>query len=489
MTDEFDVTKERDLYKEWRPYWTMFADFNEFGPNVLRSGAYLHAHPREIEADFTNRCKRADNYNLIPEIVQTYRGYQFSKAAAREYDGSNYAKQIEQFLNDCNGSGLSLDDFMQHFAYEDALVYGWTELFVDMPQGSEIGDKPVTAQQAANAGLLPYVRSISPLLRSNWGTDQNGNYLWAVLKELGVETETPATEPVGAGTYLVLKRDGWDRYSAEGKDGKFEISGTNTYALGGVPLIPLYHEKSRKFKRFGVSLLNEAAPIAQAILNLISQQEQDIFASFSLLAIQTDSTLDGPNELGTSRIMAYALEAKNAPQYITVPVEHIKIKQEVIEGKIEHMLRKAKLSVALGELSTKTKSGIAGEVERMELFTYLSAMARHMEAAELRMIALVCSWHAGKEVKPADTGYKVHYNDEFTLEAIPELLTLAEKVVNIYKTISPAYVRHTLKRLPHRDLPDGDTVRDEIDKEIDAADIQGMDLIPESQVQGDGDIE
>lgn len=487
MTDTFDVTKERDLYSNWRPFWAMFADFNEFGPDILRSGKYLHKHPREEQPAYLKRCKRADNYNLIPEIIQCYRGYQFSKAPTRDFEGK-YAKIIEAFLNNCDGGGMAIDDFMQHYAYVDALVYGWTELFVDMPQ---MAVKPTTTEQATDLGLVPYVRSITPLLRTNWSTDDKGNYNWAVLYEPGQESEEPATDPVGDNTYLVLKKNGWERYAKQDNDmGKkaFTLKDNGDYAIGRVPLIPLYNERSRKFKRFGVSLINEAAPIAQAILNLISQQEQDVFASFSFIAIQTDSKLDNVSELGTQKIVTYALEAKNPPMYIVVPVDHIKVKQEIIEKKVEHMLRKAKLSVAMGELSTKTKSGIAGEVERMELFTYLGAMARHLEAAERRMISLVCSWQAGQYVSPEDTKYNVHYNDEFTLEAIPELITLAEKISNIYKTVSPTYVKQVLKRLPHRDMPTGDKERDVIDKEIDNADIEGMDLIPESQVEQDGDI-
>ena len=480
---EFDITKPRELYKTWVTHWQMFKDFYEFGPDVLYSGDYLHMHPRETIESYSDRVKRCDNYNLIPEIFGVYKSYQFSSPPQRKIEGS-YKTLLEDFIANADSKGGSLDDFMQHTAYVDALTYGWNEILVDMPT---IVDPVVTVQQQKEAGYMPYVRSITPMERINWSLNTNESYKWTVIAEQPGESDEQTNEPSAIPTYLLLKPQGWERYEKQGEDEHYTLADSGLYTFGRVPLVPLYYTKSRKHRRFGVSLCNEIAPVAKALLNLISQQQEDIFMSFSFLGVQTDQKLEGVNELGTKRVIAYSGDAKNPPGYITVPVEHIEAKQKVIEAKIEQILRKSKLSQAMGELSTKIKSGIAGAVERMELFETLATMAKNLEEAEMQIASMVCSYNAGKYIAPEDTGLTVHYNDKFNLEPTKEMIEFVEKVVSIYKAVSPEYVKHALKILPHRDLRMGDEIRDTIDDEIDGADIAEMDLIPEPEIEDDGD--
>jgi len=481
MSDTFDITKPRPLYNNWAGYWQMFRDFYEFGPDVLYSGEYLHKHPRETQADFNNRVKRCDNYNLIPDIIGVYKSYQFANSPERDFKGT-HGKILEGFVSNADGKGGSMDDFMQDTAYVDTLNFGWTELFVDMPK---IVSEIYTEQQQIEAGAVPYVRSIVPLDRINWSLDTDESYKWTIIKERPGESDVLTNTPVENPTYLLLKRDGWERYEKnEDDEGEYALVDAGIYNFNRVPLIPMYYQKSRKHRRFGISLCNEIAPISQAMLNLISQQQEDIFMSFAFLAVQTDQGLEKPSELGTSRVMTYSVESRNPPMYITVPVEHIKAKQEVIETKIEQILKKAKLSIAMGDSEQKTpiRSGIAGTVERMELFKALTSLARTLEETEMQIASMVCSYNAGKYIAPEDTGYSVQYNDRFSLEPTAELVELTEKVSTIYRAISPEYVKYQLKKLPHRDLRVGDKTREAIDAEIDNSDIGEMDLIPEPKI-------
>jgi hypothetical protein len=370
-----------------------------------------------------------------------------------------------------------MDEFMQD-AYLSMLTYGMPELFVDM---APIEGEVVSQKQIIDSNMLPYVRIMPPTKRTNWGVSKFGEYYWVVFKDTATDDTEPANQTEKDAVYLLLQPHGWELWerSTEIKDSGFTKTNEGPYLFGRIPLVPFFKQWSKKYKRFGVSAIQETAPSAKAILNLISQQQQDIFTSFAFLVFQSDSAIEAPSEMGTSTIMTYPTEAKNKPEFLTVPVDHIRVKQEVIDTKVEHMIRSAKLSSSIGELSHKvSRSGIAGEVERRELYTVLQELARNCEQAEMGVISYVVSWLKGDYVPPEETGFEVHYNDTFRLEATPELIELADKVSNIYKITSPTFVKETLKKLPQTMLREGSDTLETVIEEIDNSDPAEMDLIP-----------
>ncbi|WP_337437029.1 hypothetical protein, partial [Mitsuokella jalaludinii] len=213
-----------------------------FGSGGFASGAYLTQHKRESADDYRHRCENAYYLNYFAPIVNALTDPIFKREPLRDYHGQ-CEDIVQDFLQDVDGNKTSMSTFMKRAAIS-AKVYGVSFIVVDMPREN-------TARNVAEMmerRMYPYLTLMSPEDLQEYSIDKSGRLTYVVFREIKeVENGAPLYR------YLRYDMDGW-RVSG---DGTGDASGT--YALGCVPVVPLF---SRLLEQKTMKPVPEMGPIA-----------------------------------------------------------------------------------------------------------------------------------------------------------------------------------------------------------------------------------
>lgn len=467
QTTDFDPTRTHPLYEQFRGAWELNRDFAEMHEHILREGRYLDRFGEgtataEPASQFNWRCQASFAMDYCADLIDLRVGNIFRTPPVRTYDGSPYEQFIDGFLADVDGAGQSMDAFMRD-ALRRHYVNG-VDIVVEKPSaGAPGGAGAATRAQEQQLGLNPYLMSFGPLERVDWSCDVAGGYRW-VRYDLGqAPPEDEGAEP-GPRRYLTLSRDRWRLYEVDGDPEASSGQGSETYvttgptAAGTVPVVAFYFGESLRpeYRKVPLSLLTRIAPVARALLNLLSQGQLDIYMAIGILAATGVQADELPTEIAP--MCWIGLPDGAAVQHIRPAVEHVREKREWARTYLDAMLRMGKLTGAAGRTSGSATSGFQVEAERTDLDNELSATAAQAEEVEREIVRLAISRREGRPVGHNETGYSVEYNKKYVLTPVLDILRQAREyfalgVADDVPRMTRAFLRRVLDATLKKDHP------------------------------------
>lgn len=403
------------MYTALAPDWNLYRA-SYIGGTTYTKGNYLFQHHREETADFLKREERAVYPNYSRKVVDIYNAFLFKDHATRTTDDPD----LGAFLDDVDRRGTSMAQLMSEYGEKLASIYGHVVFLVDLPRVAT----DLTLYQEQEAGVRPYVTVYSPLEVLDWATDEDGAYTAIRF----VEYAPPSADLFVKRTDDAKRYRTWTTTAWMLHDDKGNLLDEGTHDLGIVPAFRMDFRTSIDSQPVGESLLVDIAPLNRAIFNYRSLLDEFLYLQcFNILGIpytkamtsdQMDSVLA---EFGTSRGLLYD-GAAGAPSFIAPSPEPAKIL-------LDAMLTASREITSIAKLQDRSsgesaKSGIAWAYEFHEANATFAKIAKTLEDAEQKIIALYYRWKGVKDATNAVIQYPSDFNVRTLREEIDETLGL-----------------------------------------------------------------
>ncbi|TET36702.1 MAG: hypothetical protein E3J72_08065 [Planctomycetota bacterium] len=431
-----ETERVHPLYAWMLPQWRFFLAAYEGGRAFTAESGYLFSHQRETPEDRAFRLRRVVYYNYCRSIIDVYLSHLYKKGVLRESSSLRY----REFLQDVDLCGSDADSFMTQSVAPLAFALGTVFVVVDMPPAG--GDYRSRGDELA-AGLRPYARFLMPMDVVDWETDSLGAYRWIKIRE----EHSQAREITGGSKktqvrYRVWTPEKW--FLLDENDNYVNPHGASgePHPVGRVPVVKVMCEKSLAAPDFGISFLQDIAPIAQKIYNLASLLDEFLYKQcFSFLAWPGEIHEE---RLGASNVANFDPESGSPPVYVTPPTDPAKFLESQIARNIEEIYRLARIEYA-GNHPRVAQSGFAKAIDFHDTNNMLAKKASHLEAAERAIARIFFRWTGEKAAA------NVIYPREFNVKAIND--EIAEAIQALSLGIAPTFVKHVKRRLAARFLP------------------------------------
>lgn len=449
MASKFDPSTTSTIYDLMAPQWVLNRDFGEMHLDILRSGTYLERfggkgnEEGEPDEQYTRRREWSFAMDHCQDLIGLRVDNIFRTPPQRHYENSPFTKQIDAFLIDVDGGGTHMNTFMKKCL---TMYYiNGCDIVIDK-QSSDIA--PLNASQEAELGLTSYLHAFGPLERLAWSADHAGRYIWVryALGEMASPDET--VESTGWNQYLTMTQIDWTLYSVPSGTGETVVV-NQPHALNTVPVVSFYFKESIRSDLIKVplSLLTRIAPIAENLLNLVSQIQLDIYHNIVHKVASGVKASQLPTSFAPGVTWAFE-DAEAKLEYVQGDTDHIVEKREWANMLIETILRIGKLIGHSGELKTRATSGVQVAVERSELDNEMRMSATQAEAVESEVIRMVISRDVGREVSAEELQYTVDYNKNYVLTGITEIITNIQTLVKSQAHLEvPAPLQVLLRQL------------------------------------------
>lgn len=411
-----DTNLRHPLYTEYLAEWLANIDFAEMKRATLRDGTYIPrwgGEQREAKVQYDNRKRWSAQVDHAPELLDTRMTELWREEPIRTFGESPFEKQIDAFLVNVDGAGTKINAFMKRLT-EGVLING-VDVLID--KTATLVD-PISL---ADEDAIPFATPFGPLKRLDWATDHAGKYLW-VLYSLGV---SPRTVPTLADDFverLVLyTREGWTLITENFDSGEtLELSGEHN--MGIVPVVQVYqgHSIHDDQQAIATSIMSKLAPLSQYMLDLLSQQQLDLFMTVAFYVVTGVAPDQVPKEFGASYIMGISDPAGDMKP-VNPNVAHITEKRKTMEWLQLVQLRKGKVMGLNATMSGRAQSGVQFALESSPLHSELSQTASVLEDSEMDIVRLAISRQEGRLIPTDELGYEVKYPHTFTLQSMQAL--------------------------------------------------------------------
>lgn len=518
LGDNFVPNSARAEYLEYRDLWQLYLDLYELDNQKI--GALLDKHSGEDQLKYELRQKLAAVFNYVPMVVRMAINYIYSEQPQISVEGN---EPLQNFINDCDGNGTTLSQFVRQNGLPLALVLGFVDVLVQNPATPEgMFETAEDVRQAAGT-LSPRVLSITPLQRINWSTNPQHEYNWIAFVDNDDESRNPFIsgieldanligEPDSNTTgelefagksfirvcrYLVLEGDKPDEvveirddagkavgFWVKSWQGKDENNRIRWFHDGGflptarVPVATLYYSRSidQKKRHFGVSKIAMIAILTKKILQLASWTDEDVLANLAMFVLPGNPPQDEKGNVKPVQLTPFGViwignDAKVPAHMLQGDTDHIRVKMDLIDKYIQEILRLAYLIGASGQAERVT-SGVQGVVMRNELFMELADLALSCDNFTLELLALAQSWISNQDISRAQLVKEINpkvafYKGPYSIDPLADVIKNSESLITLFERISPLMVKNLYRQLALSALTNEDTDRDDILNEID----------------------
>ena len=394
------------LYMRNRDRWEFL--YNSYaGGEEYRQAGYLTKYQLETDGEYNARLNNTPLDNQAQSVIATYISFLFREAPEREFKDWQDQPDVEEFLNDCDMEGRSLDAFMKQTSIWSS-VFGHTWLMLTKPY---VGQQ--TAADEIAMGVRPYINLLTPLVVSDWKWERmpNGRYELSHFKY--VEEVVDKLTVIKEWTKETIKTWIMDDVKKEAYLRDEELN-----MLGKIPAILVYNQRGIT-KDIGVSDITDIADIQRQIYNLTSENEQ---------AIRLDghpSLVVPPTaQLGSGAGAIIQLESGSDPGLNPYYLESGGTSVSNIHNSIDKLVEAIdRMSFTSGVRTTKTQSqsGVSLETEFQLLNAKLAEKADQMELAEEQIWKLFGAYQ-GREWM-GEVEYPDSFNIRDTAREISQLVS------------------------------------------------------------------
>lgn len=491
--DKFTPNTTHPLYEQYKDTWRLYLDLKELDEKKLRELIVPHGTDEKPEM-LELRQKLAAVFNYVPTVISITVNYLFSEQPVIESNDP----ALKSFIEDCDGSGTTLEEYIRFEALPLALAFGMVDTLVQNP--ATPAGLFVTAADIDTAEIKPRVHTITPLQRINWSTKPNHAYNWVCFTDtLGDDTDPfnrNAVMPVeyvtiAQGTKLgeeIINEPGsdvhrgfWIRSSHPiGDDGKergdiWEHDG-GWLCSDSVPIETLYYNRSLDSdrKHFGISKIAQIATLTKKIIQILSWTDEDVLANLALFVFPGDPPKDDKGAAIDQKIQPFSIlylgrGVEVPPSVVQGATSHMEFKLKLIDACIREILRLAFLIGASAEAEQIT-SGVQGVVSRNELFMELRNTASGLDKYGIGLLARAKSWLEDKpvSVKELPPGTRVDfYKGNYAIEPLATIIENTTKLREAFRMVSPTMVKEAYQQLAQAVLYNENEKRHVVYTEID----------------------
>ena len=376
-TEIASVIAANEIYDTYLPQWKYLLESYLGGEEYRRAG-HLTRYQLESENEYTARLRETPLQNHCQSVISVYNSFLFREEPKREFGSIEYLQELQDFLEDADMDGRSLNAFMKDVATWSS-VFGHAWLIVAKPN---VGAFTQADEQAL--GVRPYVSLLTPMVVIDWQwiRSPSGRFELNYFKYLedvngDVRTVKEWTKETIRTTTVNLK----DELILEDL---LEVNG-----LGKIPATIAYNGRST-VRGIGVSDIADLADAQRFIYNATSEVAQSIRLDSHPSLVKTPETQAGIGA-GSLIHMPENMDPGLKPYLLEFSGASVSSIYQSIEATIASIDKMANTG-AVRATESRTMSGVAMETEFQLLNARLSEKADNLELAEEHMWTLWCEY-------------------------------------------------------------------------------------------------
>jgi len=367
-TSEYD-----QMIAEWR-----FLYHSYMGGPIYTGQGYLTRYLFESDEEYARRIENTPYDNQCKSIVHLYNSFIFANPPGRELGDWSDNPVFQEFLEDADLEGRSLDQFMRQVDITSSIFgHAW----VIMDKSNQDAD---TEAEQIELGIRPYLSLYSPINVVAWdfARQANGSNQLVYLKviESVNQGETVYREFTPEVITVYSYREGSDRFTVES---------TTVNELGRIPAVICYSSRTG-VNGVGLSEITDISRINRTIYDLTSEQIAIIQLANHPSLVKTAGTQAGA---GPGAIIQ--IEDTMDPGLKPFLLQPTSASLDGVRGSIKDMIDNINRMAAVGSVratEAKTMSGVALEVENRVLNAKLSEKADNLELCEEQLMELWADW-------------------------------------------------------------------------------------------------
>ena len=365
------------LYETYSTQWQYLLE-SYVGGQEYRDAQHLTRYQLETPSEYQARLRTTPLENHCSSVISVYNSFLFREDPEREFAGLEALPELEDFLNDADFDGRSLNAFMKDVATWSS-VFGHCWIIVSKPN---VGAVTVADEQAL--GVRPYLSLLTPMVVLDWQYQRqpNGRVELTLLRYL--EDITGDIRTVKVWTRETITTSTVDVKKGVLQEETIEVNG-----LGKIPAVCAYNGRSI-IRGFGVSDIADIADAQKFIYNATSEVEQSIRMDSHPSLVKTPETQAGIGA-GSLIHMPENLDPGLKPYLLEFGGASITSIYQAIEHSIASIDKMANTG-AVRATEARSMSGVAMETEFQLLNARLSEKADNLELAEEQMWKLWCEY-------------------------------------------------------------------------------------------------
>jgi len=370
-----NITDKHKSYEANATKWEFFLR-SYLGGDDYRDGQYLLKYVLEDKKEYAKRLDLTPVDNHCKNVISIYSSFLWRIAPTRNFGSLVEDQALNQFINDADNDGRSLNQFMSDAQIWSG-IYGHVWIMMDKPAVIATTRADELAQE-----VRPYVTMITPENVLDWRYERaaNGRYELTMLKvRENVE---------GDKSFIRL----WTKeiialYEVEGEE--FKVIESMENPLGVIPAVCLYGNRS-PVRGIGVSDITDVAYMQRAIYNELSEIEQLIRISNHPSLVKSVDTEAGA---GAGSVIEVSDTDSIQPYLLQPNGGNLDAIRASITDKVEAINRMTHMG-AVRATDAQTKSGVALQTEFQLLNAKLSEKAGLCELTENQIWNFFMRWQS-----------------------------------------------------------------------------------------------
>ena len=371
------IVSGNKLYNTYQGQWKYLLE-SYLGGKEYRDAGHLTRYQLETDGEYAARLTETPLDNHCQSVVSVYNSFLFRHNPDREFGALSNNAEVEDFLNDADFDGRSLNSFMKDVATWSS-VFGHCWIIMAKP---DVG--AVTMADEIMAGVRPYVSLLTPLvvLDWSWTRSKSGRYTLDYFRYIeDVNGDIRTVKEWTPETIRTIIVDVTDNIINEDI---IEVNG-----LGKIPAICAYNGRST-VRGIGVSDIADIADAQRFIYNAKSEISQSIRLDSHPSLVKTPETQAGIGA-GSLIHMPENLDPGLKPYLLEFSGASVDAILTAIKDTVDSIDKMANTG-SIRSTEAQRMSGVAQQQEFELLNARLSEKADNLELAEEQMWRLWCEY-------------------------------------------------------------------------------------------------
>ena len=371
------VTSSNYEYNQNYNRWLFYLE-SYMGGEEYRKGQHLTRYQLESEAEYRARLAVTPLDNHCRSVVNVYNSFMFREMPDRDYGSLAAEPTVEDFLEDADLEGRSLDAVMKEVSTWTS-VFGHVWVLLSKPNV----DATTLADELAG-GVRPYLSLLTPLTVYDWTYERGANGRYRLTYFKYVEDINDQITTVIEWWEDKIKTTQTDRKK---KEVLSETEEPNQ--LGKIPVVIAYNQRS-PVRGIGISDISDIADQQRAIYNELSEIEQAVRLDSHPTLVTPESVKVGTGA-GAILYVPETMDPGLKPYILQNSGADVSAVYESIRNRIESIDKMANTG-AVRATESRTMSGVAMDTEFQLLNARLSEKADNLELAEEQMWRLYAEY-------------------------------------------------------------------------------------------------
>ena len=379
-TEVAQAVSGNTIYEGYKSQWRYMME-SYLGGMEYQNAQHLVKYQLETEGEYQNRLDTTPLQNHCSSVISVYNSFLFGQQPQRSFGSVKNMPELEDFLNDADFDGRSLNSFMKDAATW-ASVFGHAWVVVAKP---DIG--ATTRADELAQGVRPYLSLLTPLVVLDWryARAPSGRYHLEYIRY--VEDVNGDVSVVKEWTMETVRT-----MTINTTDDMLISDEQVPNQLGTVPLVCVYNKRST-IRGIGISDIGDIADAQKFIYNATSEIDQSIRLDSHPSLVKTLETNAGIGA-GSLIHMPENLDPGLKPYILEFSGASIDKILSAIEHTIESIDKMANTG-AIRAVESRTMSGVAMQTEFSLLNARLAEKGSALELAE-EQIWILWSRYMGK---------------------------------------------------------------------------------------------